>query len=336
MNKSAMNRQSGGDSRTPGDPPSRSPELEEIQDAGYRIGAVARLTGLSAHTLRKWEHRYGLVRPARTAAGDRLYSRSDLRRLALTKCLVDGGMAIGRVARLSVEALEAACAQERGSAVRATGGLRVAVFGDALPALLGPNDACFDVVEPVAARGSPDSPRARVDVVLYECPIVGAGTGATVQGLVQRLGALGAVLVYGFGSRPNLAAVRAPNVALMRAPVDTDGLQRAALGMTYTLCMPAGSPPGGGEEQPARRLGADGLARVAASSPRVECECPRHLAELVRSLGAFESYSAECAVEHPGDAVLHRYLHATAARARALFEEALIRVARAEGIDLDG
>ena len=76
------------------------------------------------------------------------------------------------------------------------------------------------------------------------------------------------------------------------------------------------------------------MARVAASTPRVQCECPHHLADLWFSLRAFEEYSAACENRNPADAALHHYLWATAARARASFEEALIRVADAEGIEL--
>ena len=49
---------------------------------------------------------------------------------------------------------------------------------------------------------------------------------------------------------------------------------------------------------------------------------------------SFERYSATCEVEQPDDAEEHRYLRATAASARMLFEDALVRLARAEGISI--
>jgi hypothetical protein len=66
----------------------------------------------------------------------------------------------------------------------------------------------------------------------------------------------------------------------------------------------------------------------------VRCECPKHVADLLLSLGAFERYSAECENRSLADAELHRYLGQVSGRARAMFEEALVRVARAEGIAL--
>lgn len=44
----------------------------------YPIRAIAELTGIPATTLRAWERRYGLLKPARTEKGHRLYSAEDI------------------------------------------------------------------------------------------------------------------------------------------------------------------------------------------------------------------------------------------------------------------
>lgn len=44
----------------------------------YPIRAIAELTGVPATTLRAWERRYGLLKPARTEKGHRLYSGEDI------------------------------------------------------------------------------------------------------------------------------------------------------------------------------------------------------------------------------------------------------------------
>ena len=65
----------------------------------YKIGVVSRRTGLSASTLRLWEDQYGLVTPARTRGGTRLYSESDLERLLYVRHLVrERGYALHAVA----------------------------------------------------------------------------------------------------------------------------------------------------------------------------------------------------------------------------------------------
>jgi DNA-binding transcriptional MerR regulator len=66
----------------------------------YPLGAVSRLTGLSAEVLRAWERRYGAVQPARTPGGTRRYRAQDLERLRLLKAAVDAGHRIGDVASL--------------------------------------------------------------------------------------------------------------------------------------------------------------------------------------------------------------------------------------------
>jgi DNA-binding transcriptional MerR regulator len=47
----------------------------------YSIGAVSRMLALSAATIRTWESRYGMVEPARSEGGQRLYSRDQVEQL---------------------------------------------------------------------------------------------------------------------------------------------------------------------------------------------------------------------------------------------------------------
>lgn len=65
------------------------------------VRTVARLTGLTPDLIRAWEKRYDVVRPLRGPRGARLYSAADVERLRLLADAVEGGRAIGDVARLS-------------------------------------------------------------------------------------------------------------------------------------------------------------------------------------------------------------------------------------------
>lgn len=71
-----------------------------------RIRSVARATGLSPDTLRVWERRYGNLASRRSAAGYRLYSEGDVRRLTLLRALIGAGHSIGEIAALSPTDLE--------------------------------------------------------------------------------------------------------------------------------------------------------------------------------------------------------------------------------------
>jgi DNA-binding transcriptional MerR regulator len=44
----------------------------------YSIGEFARLSGITATTLRAWQRRYGLLKPQRTEGGHRQYSDEDV------------------------------------------------------------------------------------------------------------------------------------------------------------------------------------------------------------------------------------------------------------------
>ena len=69
------------------------------------IGRVARITGLTADTIRVWEKRYQAVVPRRTKGGDRRYCEADVARLHLLSRAVGAGYAIGSVAHLQDPAI---------------------------------------------------------------------------------------------------------------------------------------------------------------------------------------------------------------------------------------
>ena len=73
---------------------------DEVDDNLVRIGELSRRTGVSDHTLRAWEHRYGLLRPHRTPGGFRLYSTADERRIRWMTSLLGSGMSPAEAARV--------------------------------------------------------------------------------------------------------------------------------------------------------------------------------------------------------------------------------------------
>ena len=73
-------------------------------DGYLRIGALARRTGVSAELLRAWERRYGLLRPARTDGGFRLFSEDDVRRVETMRDHLASGLSAAEAARLSLAA----------------------------------------------------------------------------------------------------------------------------------------------------------------------------------------------------------------------------------------
>jgi len=64
----------------------------------YTIQAAARISGLSAHTLRAWERRHQAVTPSRDDAGRRVYAQDQVDRLIQLSRLCQLGYSIGQLA----------------------------------------------------------------------------------------------------------------------------------------------------------------------------------------------------------------------------------------------
>jgi methanogenic corrinoid protein MtbC1 len=75
-------RESPGESDAPASPiePRIVPEPHHT-GSEYAIAAVSKLTGISCHTLRVWERRYGFPVPARSPSGHRRYDRAQVQTL---------------------------------------------------------------------------------------------------------------------------------------------------------------------------------------------------------------------------------------------------------------
>jgi MerR family transcriptional regulator, light-induced transcriptional regulator len=71
-------------------------------DGALRIGELSKRAGVTPELLRAWERRYGLLRPARSAGGLRLYSPADVERVALMQQHLAEGMAAAEAAALAV------------------------------------------------------------------------------------------------------------------------------------------------------------------------------------------------------------------------------------------
>jgi len=71
----------------------------------HPIKVVCHRTGLTSHTIRVWERRYGLICCERTLSNRRLYSDEEIERLRLLKMLTDCGHRISQICKLALDAL---------------------------------------------------------------------------------------------------------------------------------------------------------------------------------------------------------------------------------------
>ena len=314
----------------------------------YKIGVVSRLTGISAETLRIWERRYDTVTPARTAAGDRVYDADDIARLRLIKQLVDGGDSIGSVASLTEQALQArineVCAATARTPALLTGAsLRLLVIGQGLSVKLQKLAETLEEVE-LAATYSDDHAfeneigHTTADVMIIDQPTLQAATITRVVTWLTRSKIAHAVIVYRFSSDETLKKLPHSKCSTLRAPVEAETLLEHCQALTGRAASTSinETPADIASTVPAlpRRFSDETLAKIAAISTTVKCECPHHLAELITSLSAFEQYSFECESTSPRDAALHVYLNNAASHARHMIEDALELVIEAEDLNI--
>jgi DNA-binding transcriptional MerR regulator len=317
----------------------------EASVSGYRIGTVSKLTGISPDTLRIWERRYQVVTPQRSSAGGRLYNAEDISRLKLIRQLVDKGDTIGVLAGLSYAEL-----QDRLSATRNVAAItapqapcRLIVIGESLRLKMEAAKDALEQIELVACFDSVQAFQSEAetvegDILLIEQPTLQLETAVHIADWVNRVAASHAIVVYRYAARESLQRLPRMKCSTLRAPVDAETVQSRCMLIMGQQSVASSDDADymlvAGETAPPRRYNDETLARLAGLSTTIKCECPRHLAELVTSLSAFEQYSSECESRSAKDAELHAYLNSTAAHARYMFENALGLVIEAENIDI--
>ena len=122
------------------------------------IQAISTRTGVPAATLRKWEQRYGVLKPERTAGAHRRYTERDIARVEWLKARVAEGFRISEAARLIGDAGEPASSHPDGlveqivAAAVAADTEGVARVVNHAFTLLPAKEAVADVAEPVLKR----------------------------------------------------------------------------------------------------------------------------------------------------------------------------------------
>lgn len=338
-------------------PPRSRAALPPGAEPRFRSGAVARMVAMPVTTLRVWERRYGIGSAERSASGHRLYSAADVERLAALKRLTDLGHAIGSIAALDLPALQqvsrthastqdgAAAESTRAAAPRTAVIIGAAlarrlerpVFGQRLARRL----KVLAVFESAAAaRDAADGRSAQL--LLAGEPTLREATPDTLRAAADAWQAARAGVVYGYGTLAAQESHRRAGIAVWRDGPDDgalaawiDGEAAAPRGQRLPARAAAAQfATGDLLRPPPRRYDDLTLTEIAGLSTSIACECPRHVAALLQQLSQFEAYSAECRNRDAADAELHGYLARVSGSARALFEQALERVAWHEGLVL--
>lgn len=312
----------------------------------FKIGAVARLTGISVHTLRKWEERHGAVHPRRSKGGKRLYTDTDVQRLVLIKKLADQGLSLQSIAACSFDELADRWERLSRAELPSTSfrHSRVAVVGTGVSAWLSTQQVQLAGAELVAAANDPKDLERRigkspVDLLVVECPALARGTSQEVQEIMQTLDVPNAVVVYWFGNQQHVEALQSvPQIEVLRAPVDSAELQQAIARLRDDRSAPLPAAKhravAATSDPLPPRLSRESLARMAVANPNASCGCQKNLVDVVLSLRALEEYLSGCESRSPDDEALHRALWRKVGEARSNIEDAIEHFAAVEGIEL--
>lgn len=322
---------------------------KELQNL-HRIGAVSSLSGVPVSTLRIWETRYGAFAPQKTGGQHRLYGEEDVLRAGLLRQLTEAGHAISTIARLDAGALTGLLHQQRSARARQAHpeapaeNLSLAVVGLPLAARL-QSPGLTQALHPLLLRLGPTLPELppgntamtpawpeAPSLLMVQLNSLHLNNQRAIEALARAHGIGRVIVLYRFAPESTVETLKASGALVRREPVsdaELAELVRAVLPLQAPGLLPSGrliAP---------RRYSDQTLARIAAISSPMLCECPRHVAELITQLASFEQYSQDCLHRSSEDAALHAYLCAVSGSARALFEQALARVAAHEGIALE-
>ena len=298
----------------------------------YGIGTVARLTGLKPDTLRVWERRYGLGASYKSQTGRRQYTQTDLDHLQLVVALVKSGVRIGEIASSDRKTLELLLEQQGRDAKTAAYQPRpTAVFvGPELCHWVDQHQGCVSGVSALLARHEVgeaiDSLAVEdgADLLVAHCPSLTMAQIRGVDTLARQTGARRTLVLYQFANDRWLSELERQGHSALPFPLEPSRLAFELERVKLTRETASG-PTNMGDLMAAKpRLFTDHeLALAAERKVVIDCECPRHLSELIRSLNEFEAYSSACSVDNWKDAAIHANIYAYTCQARHLMEKAL-------------
>ena len=287
-----------------------------------------------------------MVSPPKSSGGHRLYSELDVLKVTLLKSLTQEGHAISMLSTMDVPQLQKMLNESRQAHTQQLAGPRLpavvhlAVVGYTLASRIetqkftlcfGPTTLTVTQVEPDLTQALRSASSGTVDVVLVQMGAVQAQAKDELLKLRDRMRVNKLVLVYHFATDHVLQHLKSAGIIARREPVSDMDLCDI---IQSVLVVEPGQPGPGGHKIAPRKYDDLVLQKISNIDSKVLCECPKHVADLIRQLNSFEQYSNDCLNNSAEDARLHAYLSAVSGSARAMFEEALERVATHEGISL--
>ncbi len=230
--------------------------------AGFRSGAVARMSGIPVSTLRIWEQRYQAVGPITAPSGHRLYSAADVERVVLLRKLTERGHAIGLLAGLDMDALQQLSRTypaDEAPAPRRTSPLRIVVVGQALatrlerpsvarhwgqaPVLVAVFDSLHEATQaPQTAQTVTGSDSAATDLLLWHAPELQIAALPELKAAQSAWQAKTVAVAHRFANADTRKALAHTGAHMVREPADDDALGAWLAVLESSLLRPAVNP----------------------------------------------------------------------------------------------
>ena len=247
----------------------------------YRIGAVAKRTGISPECLRAWERRYGL-QPAERAGQTRFYSTEQVNRLTAIKGLLDQGHPISQVIDLDADELERRLHPPQLRAAKRSG--RIGIVGSQL--ILAHRMAEHRQLEPSGKWATLVDLKAdikafpKLDGLVVYLPSLEAQVIESIEKLCP---SARFVVAFRHATKADLEQCREAGYALLRWPANWQAVEEL-VGASQSLQSIAEERVYSDEE----------LCHIRLMASRAACECTSDLAELVGQLNDFAAHSRRC------------------------------------------
>jgi DNA-binding transcriptional MerR regulator len=341
--------------------------LLETTPGKYRIGAVAKMTGVSVATLRVWQTRHRVVEPSMSEGGQRLYTDQEVKKLALIKGLNLAGHSMGSIAGLSVDQLQALVFKHHqlsaSPAQRITNELstqtsdqiewpgaiekKLYVAGVGLFARINTLRHSFalaqinlelqqehDLAQLLKKLGNNTSlANAQASCYLIKINSTDANSLRDLKALREFLPKASIAVLYHYALAHELQGMRALGMEVKRETLSgeemLDWLKNLLLKEPQAITQGTKNM-----SSPQRIFSNEALAYLSQIDNNVLCECPQHLAQILEQLTSFELYSLHCLSLSPKDEALHACLHRVAYTCRAMFEQSLLQIVQHEGLNM--
>lgn len=295
----------------------------DVQEDLYKIGVVAKRTGIAHERLRAWERRYGLV-PAARAGHTRFYSGAQVARLGSIKTLLDQGHAISEVIHLTDDELQRRLGLQTSLQPLATErsaeppSMQVGLIGaQLLLAYRERDDSDIDVVAEwtsAAELARQQNPLPKPDCIAIYMPTLSDQPIELIRDVYKDVPI---VTVFKYATKADLEGFEQADYALLSWPATWRNVEDLIL---------ATRPPTPTVSE-LRLYSDDELLHIRSVANQAPSECVRHLADLVGEVNDYLAHAEHCEDEEDFSTTLDD-VH----EARMHMEQALRRLVEKHGL----